>query len=114
MEPCSGTGGIAPCTYTVETVWRRLVAGFPLRRPEFAAGSGQVEFVVDKVALGQVFFQYFGFPCQSSFHQMLHPHSNTGYVRTIGQKWPTCRVGPVWTQTPLCEFKKSFTAWNCL
>jgi hypothetical protein len=20
MEPCSGTGGIAPCTYTVETV----------------------------------------------------------------------------------------------
>jgi hypothetical protein len=22
---------------------------------------------VDKVALGQVFFEYFGFPCQSSF-----------------------------------------------
>jgi hypothetical protein len=29
-----------------------------------------VGFVVDKVALGQVFFsEYFGFPCQSSFHQ---------------------------------------------
>jgi hypothetical protein len=27
-----------------------------------------VEFVVDKVALGQVFSKYFGFPCQSSFH----------------------------------------------
>jgi hypothetical protein len=25
-----------------------------------------VEFVVDKVALGQVFSEYFGFPCQSS------------------------------------------------
>jgi hypothetical protein len=29
----------------------------------------QVGFVVDKVALGQVFSEYFGFPCQSSFHQ---------------------------------------------
>jgi nucleoside recognition membrane protein YjiH len=27
-----------------------------------------VEFVVDKVALGQVFSEYFGSPCQSSFH----------------------------------------------
>jgi hypothetical protein len=27
------------------------------------------DFVVDKVALGQVFSEYFGFPCQSSFHQ---------------------------------------------
>jgi hypothetical protein len=25
-----------------------------------------VKFVVDKVALGQVFSEYFGFPCQSS------------------------------------------------
>jgi hypothetical protein len=24
------------------------------------------DFVVDKVALGQVFSEYFGFPCQSS------------------------------------------------
>jgi hypothetical protein len=28
--------------------------------------------MVDKVALGQVFSEYFGFPCQSSFHQLLH------------------------------------------
>jgi hypothetical protein len=27
---------------------------------------------MDKVALGQVFSEYFGFPCQSSFHQLLH------------------------------------------
>jgi hypothetical protein len=27
---------------------------------------------MDKVALGQVFSKYFGFPCQSSFHQFLH------------------------------------------
>jgi hypothetical protein len=30
-----------------------------------------VGFVVDKVALEQVFSEYFGFPCQSSFHQFL-------------------------------------------
>jgi hypothetical protein len=33
-----------------------------------------VGFVVDKVALGQVFSEYFGLPCQYSFHQLLHNH----------------------------------------
>jgi hypothetical protein len=32
-------------------------------RPGFDSGSGQVGFVVDKVALRQVFSEYFGFPC---------------------------------------------------
>jgi hypothetical protein len=37
----------------------------------------QVKFMVDKVALGQVFSEYFGFPCQNrSFHQLLHHHHN--------------------------------------
>jgi hypothetical protein len=51
-------------------------------------GHSVVGFVVDKVALGQVFSEYFGFPCQSSFHQLLHnhPHLSSG-VCTIGQKW---------------------------
>jgi hypothetical protein len=59
------------------------------RRPGFDPGSGQVGFVVDKVALGQVFSEYFGFPSQSSFHQLLHnhPHLSPG-AGTIGQKWP--------------------------
>jgi hypothetical protein len=54
----------------------------------FDPGSGQVEFVVDKVALGQVFSEYFGFPCQTSFHQLLHnhPHLSSG-AGTIGQNW---------------------------
>jgi hypothetical protein len=42
----------------------------PTAAAVFAHGSGQVGFVVDKVALGQVFSEYFGFPCQSSFHQL--------------------------------------------
>jgi hypothetical protein len=62
---------------------------FPQRRPGFDPGSGQVWFVVDKVTLGQVFSEYFGFPCQSSFHQLLHNHPHLSSVAgTIGQKWP--------------------------
>jgi hypothetical protein len=48
-----------------------------------------VGFVVDKVALGQVFSDYFGFSFQSSFHQLLHnhPHLSSGAGK-IGEKWP--------------------------
>jgi hypothetical protein len=47
-----------------------------------------VGFVVDKVALGQVFSEYFDFPCQSSFHQILHHHHHPGQVQQ-GILWPT-------------------------
>jgi hypothetical protein len=57
--------------------WRKLhnkelhnlysFSGFPPLLPEFKARSGHVEFLVVKVALGQVFSEYFGFPCQFSF-----------------------------------------------
>jgi hypothetical protein len=57
------------------TPWlRRLVAGFLPRRPGFKPGYSHVGFVVDKVALRQIFSEYFGFPCQSSIHQFLHNH----------------------------------------
>jgi hypothetical protein len=52
----------------------RWVAGFPLRRPGFEPRLGHVGFVVDKVALRQVSSKYFGFPCQFSFHRLLHIH----------------------------------------
>jgi hypothetical protein len=39
-------------------------------------------FVVDKAALGQVFFEYFGFPCQS-FHQFLHHHAHPGLAQYV-------------------------------
>jgi hypothetical protein len=53
-----------------------------------------VGFVVDKVALGQVFSEYFGFPCQSSFHRIiLHPHNHRGrHNRTVNGR------GAEWTQ----------------
>jgi hypothetical protein len=44
---------------------------------------------MDKVVLGQVFSEYFGFPFQSSFLQLLHNHSHlSSGAGTIGQKWP--------------------------
>jgi hypothetical protein len=70
--------------------------------------SCRVVFVVDEVALGQVFSAYFGLPCQSSFHQTLHPHNHPGQVQQINW-WPTCRVDPVGFHRPLFEVKKLIT-----
>jgi hypothetical protein len=46
-----------------------------------------VGFVVDKVEPGQVLSEYFGFPCQISFHQLLqnHLHHQSSGICTIGQ-----------------------------
>jgi hypothetical protein len=43
----------------------------------------------------QVFSEYFGFPCQSSFHQLLHKHHRSSGAGTIGQQWPTYQVDSV-------------------
>jgi hypothetical protein len=44
-----------------------------------------VGFVGDKVALGQVFSEYFGFLCQFSFHRLLHTHHLSSGAGKIGQ-----------------------------
>jgi hypothetical protein len=75
---------------------KRLVAGFPPRRPGFYPRSSHVGFVVEKVALEQVFSEYFGFPCQSSFHRLLHNHHHlSSGAGTIGQQWPSYQVDSV-------------------
>jgi hypothetical protein len=55
-----------------QTVSRRLpTAVARVQKPE----SGMWDFVMGKkVALGQVFSENFGFPCQSTFHLLLHNH----------------------------------------
>jgi hypothetical protein len=55
------------------------------RRLSPAAARVQVQvrlwgFVVDKVALGQVSSEYFGFPCQFAFHRLLHNHHHLSSV----------------------------------
>jgi hypothetical protein len=47
--------------------------------------SDHVGFVEDKVALGQISSEYFGFPCQFSFHRMLHSHHLSSGAGTVGQ-----------------------------
>jgi hypothetical protein len=75
----------------------RLVAGFPLRWPGFNPRSSHVGSVVDKVALGQVFSEYFSFPCQFSFHQLLHTHhlsSGAGRMDQIVANVPSGLITP--------------------
>jgi hypothetical protein len=56
-----------------------LVAGFEPR-------SGPLGFLVDKVTEEQDFSEYFGFPCQLSFHRLLHIHHHhlSSWAGTIG------------------------------
>jgi hypothetical protein len=63
-----------------------LVTSFQQRQPGLDPRSGHVGFVVDKVVLGQGFSEYFGFPCQFSFHQLLHTHQHpSSGAGTTGQ-----------------------------
>jgi hypothetical protein len=55
----------------------------PLRQSVFNSRS-RVGFVVDKVELGQVFSEYFGYTSQFSFRQLLHALLSSA-VGTIGQ-----------------------------
>jgi hypothetical protein len=63
---------------------RRLIAGFSTRRSGFDPRSDHLRFVADKVALGQVFSVYCDFPCQFSFHLLLHILLSFG-AGTIGE-----------------------------
>jgi hypothetical protein len=51
-------------------------------------------FVVDKLELGQVLSEYFGFLC-NSFHLQLHNHHPSSGAGTIGQILADLPSGPV-------------------
>jgi hypothetical protein len=67
--------------------------------------ADHVGFVEDKVALGQVFYDYFSFPCQLSFHQILHHYNHPGFG-TIGLLVAALPSGPNWSLSPLFQLKK--------
>jgi hypothetical protein len=52
-----------------------------------------VGFVPDKVVLGQVFSEYFGFPCQFSFHRLLDTHHLSSGAGTVDQLVPDVPSG---------------------
>jgi hypothetical protein len=60
---------------------------------------------VDKVALGQVFSKHFGFPYQSLFHQIFHPHNHPGQI-AIDQFMADVPSVPGWTPPPIIRNKK--------
>jgi hypothetical protein len=45
--------------------------GFGFDTQIYWAFGGHMKFVVEKLALRYIFSEYFGFPCQFSFYQML-------------------------------------------
>jgi hypothetical protein len=77
---------------------------FPTAAARVRSLSDHVGFVVDKVALGQVFSEYFGFPCQSLFHQFLHHHNHPGADR-VGQLVADVPSEPNWTPPPNTPIK---------
>jgi hypothetical protein len=80
----------------------RAIAQEVCRRLPNAAtrAQAQVGFVVDKVALGQVFSKYFGFPCQFSFHRLLHTNHLSSGAGTVGRLAADVPSGLSLTPTP--------------
>jgi hypothetical protein len=70
-----------------------------------------VGFVVDKVALGQVFPEYLGSPCQFSFPQLLHTHHLSSGAGKIGQLVADVPSGL--SLTPPQETKKKNNRASC-
>jgi hypothetical protein len=89
------------CTSNSKIRIKRLVAGFPARRPGFKPGSSHAGFVVDKVALGRNFSEYFGFPL-SIFIPPISPQSPSPITRG----WYNKPVSARSTQSPTPQIKK--------
>jgi hypothetical protein len=74
-------------------------------------------FAVDKVALRQIFSEYFGFPRQLSFHRTLHTHHHHHHhlssgAGTVGQTVADVPSGL--SLAPLKKLKKNRTIFiNC-
>jgi hypothetical protein len=94
----------------VPWLWR--LVNFPPRRPRFVPKSGHVGSVVDKVALGQVFSEYFSFPCQFSVHRLLHTHHLPSGADSIAQLVADVQSGP--SLTPPQEGKKTISESKCV
>jgi hypothetical protein len=64
------------------------------------------------VALGQVFSEYYGFPCQFSFHRLLHIHHHlSSGPGSIGQTVADVPTGLSLTPPPTTVVMKSCIFW---
>ena len=69
---CSGLEKVTNLNMQAVPWLRRLVAGLSPRRPGFDLGSVHVGFVVDKVALGQIFPRILRFSPVNLIPPVLH------------------------------------------
>jgi hypothetical protein len=63
---CS-TSGLSASLMGLCFLWPHCSSGSRPRQPAFESVPAHVGFVVDRAALGQVFSEYSGFPCQSFY-----------------------------------------------
>jgi hypothetical protein len=89
-----------------------VIPGLPPRWPGFDPRSDHVGSVVDKVAVQQVFSEYLSFPCQFSFHRLLHTHHLSSGAGTTGQL--VADVASGLSLTPPQETKLKNTTEECL
>jgi hypothetical protein len=72
-----------------------------------------VGFVVDKMTLGKVFSEYFGFPCQLSVPRLLHTHHLSSGAGTIGQLMADVPSGLSLTPPPRNPTRKEEILREC-
>jgi hypothetical protein len=78
----------------------------PIAEARVRARVCQVGFVLDKMALGQVFSEYFGFPCQPHFIPPTSPSSQSPRTGTRGQYMAAVPRGPSMDSTSHNSNKK--------
>jgi hypothetical protein len=77
---------VIPSTLSGCAIAQAVGCWLPTTAALFESRSGHVGFVLDRVALGQVFSENFSFLCQFSFHWLLHiQHRLSSGAGTIGQ-----------------------------
>jgi hypothetical protein len=88
-------GSAVKCsTDTLHTRARQLIrVGRHIRYPRICGGQS---------GAGARFLRVLRFPCQSSFHQILHPHKYPGQMSTL-------RVDPVWTPAATMRIQKELS-----
>jgi hypothetical protein len=71
-------------------------------RPWFDIGTGYIGYVMNKTTLGGAATEYFGFPCQVSFHRLFHTHHHhpSSVAGSIGQLVATGPSGLSLHSTP--------------
>jgi hypothetical protein len=95
--------------HTTVPLLKQFVACLSRRRPGFDLGSIHVGFVVDKVALGQVFFppEYFGFPLSVSLHRCSITRNKLIFITGLHSQPQGCGASVASAAGPFTITKKS-------